>query len=563
MIASDWFPGLLAVCDAIITVALFYCSGTAGIEAYVAYFFIILIALLTRTWKQTLIYSSLVTTMYGLTLVQDLTRTGFTLDAHFMQSLVQLPLILAMAIACGRAMESVSVLVSSDPITGLPSRRQFAHLVYRALLHARKSHEKISVLVLDIAGMDDLHSTNGATASHSALKHVVSRLVPLLKQGDVMARQGPTSFTFLLKNFTTPKDVANLADEVVDALRIPLIVSGKPVALTGCLGGELVQDTFHARPSSIIENAKSALVCAKTRGKNCYEFYTKDMTSRSFDPLYLEVSLRNAIDRGELAVSYQPKIDLSTGHIAGTEALMRWQHQDLGALSPLLFIPLAEGSGLIEPMGEWILRAACLQIGEWKKNGFPPVHMGVNVSPKQLRHPGMVAGTSRILNETKLDPKCLELEITESVLIGETDAALDTLHQLKSLGIRLSVDDFGTGFSGLSYLSQMPIDALKIDQKFVREINQGHQAKTIIKGIVGMARSLGLKITAEGVENEEQALFLRDLGCHEGQGYLYSKPLTSAAMGHYLQAEQTRQRIDATKNAFIDALAGRYNKIAS
>jgi len=272
------------------------------------------------------------------------------------------------------------------------------------------------------------------------------------------------------------------------------------------------------------------------------------------------MSLRKALDRGELSVSYQPKIDLSTGQLVGTEALMRWQHRDLGPLSPLLFIPLAEGSGLIEPMGEWILRAACLQIREWQESGLPPVHMGVNVSPKQLRNPYLVSALSKILKETSVNPACLELEITESVLIGEADVALETLYQLKALGVRLSVDDFGTGYSGLSYLTQMPVDALKIDQSFIREIDNGHQGKAIIKGIVSMALSIGLKVTAEGVESQDQAFFLRDLGCHEGQGYLYSKPLSSGDMGQYLQGEQQRQKIEATKNAFIDALANRYNK---
>lgn len=563
VIASDWFPGLLAVCDAIITVALFYYSGRAGAEAYGTYFVIMLIALLTRTRRQTLIYTLIVTTMYGLTFVQDITRTGLALDLHFFQSLLQIPLTLAVAIACGRAMESVKLLASSDPVTGLPSRQQFTHLVNRALKQARKSREKIGVLVLEIAGIDEIYESKGHSASSCAMKHVVSRLVPLLKHGDVVARQGHASLAFLTKSFTTPEEVAKLAHQVVDVLRVPLIVSGEKVSLDTHIGGEFVHDTYNASSHALISNAKSALICAKTRGKNCYEFFSENMPSRSYDPLYLELSLRNALERGELSVSYQPKIDLANGQIVGTEALMRWQHRDLGSLSPLLFIPLAEGSGLIEPMGEWILRAACMQIREWQQRGLPPVLMGVNVSPKQLRNPHLVAAISRILKETMLSPECLELEITESVLIGEADVALETLYQLKSLGIRLSVDDFGTGYSGLSYLTQMPVDALKIDQRFVRDIGNGHQAKAIIKGIVGMALNMGLKITAEGVESQEQALFLRDLGCHEGQGYLYSKPLSSGDMDQYLQGEQKRQQLEATKNAFIDALASRYNKKAS
>lgn len=560
VIASDWFPGILAMCDAVITAALFYFSGRAGMEAYVAYFLIMMIALLTRTKRQTFIYSLIVTTMYGLTLVQDVAKTGLVFNSHLFQVLIQIPLTLAVAIACGRAMESVKLLASCDPVTGLPSRQQFMHLVNRALKQARKSRERLGVLILDVSEIDELYQRKGHAAASCAMKHIVNRLVPVLRQGDVVARQGHSSLALLTRNFISPVEVAHLADELIDLLRVPLIVSGEKVSLEAHIGGELVNDAFNASSSSIISNAKSALVCAKSRGNNCFEFHSADMSSRPYDPLYLERSLRKALDRGELSVSYQPKINLATGQLVGAEALMRWQHQDLGPLSPLLFIPLAEGSGLIEPMGEWILRASCTQIREWQESGLPPVHMGVNVSPKQLRNPHLVGTISRILKETGMNPECLELEITESVLIGEADAALESLYQLKSLGVRLSVDDFGTGYSGLSYLTQMPIDALKIDQRFVREIDNGYQGKAIVKGIVSMALSIGLKVTAEGVESADQAFFLRDLGCHEGQGYLYSKPLSSGDMGQYLHNEQRRQQVEATKNAFIDALAGRISE---
>lgn len=257
-------------------------------------------------------------------------------------------------------------------------------------------------------------------------------------------------------------------------------------------------------------------------------------------------------------MSYQPKINLATGQLVGTEALMRWQHPDWGPVSPVHFIPLAEASGLIEAMGEWILRAACVQGIGWQAQGLPPLYIGVNVSPTQLRNPQLVSTVARVLKETKLNPQCLELEITESVLIAEADTALENLYKLKALGVRLSVDDFGTGYSGLSYLTQLPVDALKIDQCFVREISNGHQAKAIIKGVVSMALNMGLKVTAEGVESQEQALFLRDLGCHEGQGFLYSQPLASGKIDAYLQSEHQRQRVEATKDALIEALVSRY-----
>jgi diguanylate cyclase (GGDEF)-like protein len=556
MIASDWFPGLLAILDTGITAALFYYSGRAGTGAYAAYFLIMMIALLTRTRRQTFLYSLVVTTMYGLTFYQDVGRTGISMDSH----LLQVPLTLAVAVACGRAMESLKILASSDPVTGLPSRQQFVHLVSRAVKRARKSQEKLGVLVLEIAGIDQINTVKGHSTSDRVMKNIVNRLVPLLKPGDVLARHGQASLAILTKNYVCPAEVAHLAHESVDMLRIPLIESGERVSLTANIGAELVPDAHKIAVGAILNNAKTALKCAKTRGENYYEFYSEDMASRTYDPLFLEMSLRKALDRRELSVSYQPKINLFTGQLAGTEALMRWHHPDLGQLSPVHFIPLAEGSGLIDPMGEWILRAACLQGIGWQEQGLPPVHIGVNVSPKQLRNQNLVSTVSRILTETKLNPQRLELEITESVLIGEADTALETLHKLKSLGVRLSVDDFGTGYSGLSYLAQLPVDALKIDQRFVREIGNGHQAKAIIKGVVAMALNMGLKVTAEGVESQDQAMFLRDLGCHEGQGFFYSKPLSSGDMEQYLQNEQQRQMVEATKNALIEALSNRYEK---
>jgi len=556
MIASDWFPGLLAILDTIITATLFYYSGRAGAAAYAAYFLIMIIALLTRTRQQTILYAAVVTTMYGLALYQDVGRAGVTLDYH----VLQVPLTLAVAVACGRAMESLRLLATCDPVTGLPSRTQFVHLVSRAVKQARKSRETISVLVLEIAGMNQVDKSKGSSASDRVMKHIVNRLVPLLKPGDVVARHGHSSLAILAKNYATPAEVAHLAHESIDIIRVPLIESGEGVSLSAYIGGELVPDAHKVVGSAIINNAKMALACAKTRGKNYCEFYSADMASRTYDPLFLETSLGKALSRRELSVSYQPKINLETGRLVGLEALMRWQHPDLGSVSPVHFIPLAEESGLIEAMGEWILRAACLQAKEWQACGLPPLYIGVNVSPRQLRNPQLVSTVARVLKETNLNPQCLELEITESVLIAEADAALENLYKLKSLGVHLSVDDFGTGYSGLSYLTQLPVDALKIDQCFVREISNGYQAKAIIKGVVGMALNMGLNVTAEGVETQEQVLFLRDLGCHEGQGFLYSKPLASGNIEQYLQGEQQRQKVDATKNALIEALSSRHTK---
>lgn len=559
LIASDWFPGLLATFDTIITAALFYYSGRAGADAYLAYFLIMIIALITRTKRRTILYALVVTTMYGLAFYQDANWTEVALDYH----LLQLPLTLAVAVACGRTMEVVRILATCDPVTGLPSRTQFVHLVSRAVKQARKSREKISVLVLEITGIDQLYEIRGNVAGDRAMKHIVSRLIPLLKPGDVGARHGQAGLAILTRNYVTPAEVAHLADESIEMLRVPYIESGERVSFAVHIGGELVPDVHKRDASTIINKAKLALTHAKTRGTNNYEFYSENMTSRAYDPLFLDTSLRKALARRELSVSYQPKINLATGQLVGTEALMRWQHPDLGSVSPIHFIPLAEESGLIEAMGEWILHAACLQVMEWQASGLPSFCIGVNISPKQLRNPQLASTVARVLKETNLNPRCLELEITESVLIAEADSALENLHKLKSLGVHLSVDDFGTGYSGLSYLTQLPIDALKIDQCFIKAISNGHHAKTVIKGVVDLALNMGLKVTAEGVETQEQVSFLNDVGCHEGQGFLYSEPLVPGNMKQYLLAEQQRQMIDATKHALIEAISNRYAKMYS
>ena len=322
LIASDWFPGLLALLDTIITAALFYYSGMAGVAGYTTYLVIMMIALLTRTRKHVYLYSGVVTSMYGLAFYQDGGRAFFTFDSH----LLQLPVTLAMAVACGRAMESLKVLATCDPLTGLPSRHQFGHLVRRAVKQAGKSKEQLGVLFLDIVGLDEVVNTQGHLASDRIMKSIVSRLIPLVKSGDIVARHGHASLSILTRNYDTPAEVANLAHDCVDMIRTPFITSGETVRLSAHVGGELVPDARHGTVTTMLHNAKTALARAKTRGANCYEFYSQEMESRSFDPLFLEISLRKALNRKELSVSYQPKVNLCNRATDG--------HRSTDALAP-------------------------------------------------------------------------------------------------------------------------------------------------------------------------------------------------------------------------------------
>jgi len=510
-------------------------------------------AFVVPTRRHVVVYAGIITVLYGLALYRD--GLGWLAsNSH----LVQLPIILAAAVGCGLAMESLNVFAHTDALTGLPTRKSFLQAVRGALREARRANQRFAILIIESS--DVLKSVGGKPniSSDEVLNSMVAKLVPLLHPGDMLARHGRSSFAILKKSRTNVVDVAYFAHDVIDRLQVPLIHGGHTHHLTSHIGTEVIAGSYRDGAATAVDKARAALAKAQSRGKNCFEFFAQDLDTRAFDPVFLEVSLRKALDRGQLSISYQPKIDLLSEALTGTEALMRWQHPDLGAFSPTVFIPLAERCGLIDELGEWILRRACIQWKQWQRSGLPPSRLAVNLSPKQLQNRNVVSMVSRILRESQLEPQYLELEITETLLVGESEESLATLHDLHSLGVRLSVDDFGTGYSGLTYLTHLPVHALKIDRRFVQEISKGFQAEAVLKGIINMASQMGLNTIAEGVETMEQAIFLRTIGCQEAQGFYYSQPLACQEMQAYLQNEQRRQVIEMTKNSLIAALTSRY-----
>ncbi|MDP2155334.1 MAG: GGDEF domain-containing phosphodiesterase, partial [Sulfuricella sp.] len=325
-----------------------------------------------------------------------------------------------------------------------------------------------------------------------------------------------------------PEEAAEVAARILSVLSQPFLLAGKEIFVGASVGITLYPTDGEAR-EGLIQNAEVAMYRAKEHGDSAYQFFTGDMNVRAFERLAMENSLRKALERGELLLYYQPQVDLETGKISGMEALLRWQHPELGMVSPAQFIPLAEETGLIVPIGEWVLREACRQNKAWQDAGMARMRVSVNLSARQFRQQNVVEMTAAVLKETGLTADCLELELTESYIMHNPEAAILTLEKLKEMEVFLSVDDFGTGYSSLSYLRRFPIDCLKIDQSFIRDTPGNADSAAIVTAIVAMGHSLGLKMVAEGVETAEQLTFLQRLKCQEMQGYYFSKPLPADA----------------------------------
>jgi len=530
VIVAEWFPGVLALSDTAITTAMIYLSGNATSDLYLTYFVIILIITTTRTAKQRFMFLSIVCVFYGISLYREIGETGLPLENH----LLRVPLLLIMAIFYGRTVDSARNLTDYDSVTGLPNRRQFLRLVAKGLAGARRTKRQIAVLLLDLDGFKLINETLGHAVGDQLLKEVATRLTDCVQQTAIIARQGGDEFTILSHNVPSSDHVAHLAQETLSSIVRPFRLAARDIFITTSIGIALYpQDADDA--DSLIKHADTAMSRAKQQGKNLYQFYSADMNVQAYERLVLENSLRKAVEQDELLVHYQPQINLATGHIVGVEALARWNQRELGLVLPEQFIPIAEETGLIVSIGEWVLRKACFQVKAWHEGGWPAVQLSANISARQFKQPDLVAMVSRVLRETGLRSNSLELELTESITMETAETTIRTLHDLKALGIRLSIDDFGTGYSSLSYLTRFPIDTLKIDQTFIRDITTSPDAEAVVTAILAMAQALKLKVIAEGVETEAQETFLMKHGCHEAQGFHYSKPLTTTEMAEFLR----------------------------
>lgn len=424
------------------------------------------------------------------------------------------------------AEEQVHYLAFFDSLTGLPNRRLLKDRLDKALASARRRKEKVAVLFLDLDRFKIINDSLGHSFGDLLLQEVAQRLKKWAREQDTTARVGGDEFLITLIGLKDAADAAVATDRLIKAIAAEFVVQGRTLNVS-CSVGISVFPEHGEDAESLIKNADAAMYCAKEGGRHTFRFFTETMNVQVVERLTIENSLRLALARNELSLVYQPQVNIVTGEVTGLEALLRWEHPEMGSVSPDKFIRVAEHSGLIVPIGEWVLRSACSQAREWQDEGLPALPVAVNVSAVQFRQEGFCNLAATVLADTGLHPRCLELEITESVLLSHADVMSSVLEELRKMGVKLAIDDFGTGYTSLSYLRQFPFSKLKVDRSFIRDVAVNSDDAAITAAIINMARSLNLKVIAEGVENEAQMAFLRAHRCDEIQGYYFSRPLTA------------------------------------
>ncbi len=431
-------------------------------------------------------------------------------------------------------------LANFDSLTRLPNRALFRDRLRRAISRAQRNKTRLALLFLDLDRFKNINDSLGHHAGDQLLRGVAKRLTQNARKGDTVARLGGDEFTVILENIHTPDDASLVANKILELMEPPFRLDGHELVVSPSIGITLYPDDAEDM-RSLLKNADTAMYRSKEKGGNRYQFYTEGMNARAYEHLVLESNLRHALERDQFELYFQPQIDLHTHGIIGIEALIRWNHPERGFLSPDKFVPFAEETGLIIPIGEWALNNACLEAKRWQENGLPPVRIAVNLSMRQFRQKMFVDLVANALSNSELDPHLLELEITESFLAQNVDQATKVLRQLHELGVQLSVDDFGTGYSSLSYLKRFPLNTLKIDQSFVKDLDSGPQGATIAEAIIALGKSLNLNIIAEGVETEEQVFFLKSRGCDRVQGYFVSPPMCASDMLRWLKDNRSRR----------------------
>jgi diguanylate cyclase (GGDEF)-like protein len=429
--------------------------------------------------------------------------------------------------------DRLSYMAQFDALTGLPNRSMYLDRLGHTLIEAARDKLAVAVLFVDIDRFKNVNDTLGHSAGDTLLVKIAERLKSSVRLGDSIGRLSGDEFAVAVAHLAREDHAAVVAQKIVTALAAPFVIEGHSVYVSASVGIS-VYPSDGTEPDVLVKNADTAMYRAKQSGRNAYQFYLPQMQARATQRLRLESQLRGALDRDEYRIHYQPKINLATGLISGLEALLRWQSPDRGLVQPGEFISVLEDAGLIIPVGEWVIASVCSQIRRWQSAGavVPPV--AVNLSARQFRQQDLDAVIGRILMDSQIDPRLLEFELTESILMTDAESAVDTLRQIKARGIRLALDDFGTGYSSLSYLKRFPLDALKIDRAFIRDVTENPDDVSIVVAIISLARSLRLKVIAEGVETQEQLAFLRRHGCDEAQGYYIARPMDTDSVSRLL-----------------------------
>jgi diguanylate cyclase (GGDEF)-like protein len=427
----------------------------------------------------------------------------------------------------------VNHLADYDTLTGLPNRAHFEDRLEQALAVAQRGGKMLGIVFISLDQLKKVNDNLGHLPGDQLMKEVARRLRSCVAEDDTVARFGGAEFAVMLTHIDGAKDVMETIGSIRDALHPSLDLDGQELFATTSVGVSLFPHDG-TESQSLLKNACSALYRVKKSGGDNYRFYAEGMNAKASKQFALETSLRHAIDNQELVLHYQPRLAVNSLKITAVEALVRWQHPQLGLLSPAEFIPMAEDNGLILPIGEWVLRTACRQNREWQERGFAPMRVGVNVSARQFQEQHLAENVLQILEETGLAPEYLDLELTETSVMSNAKSTIEMLTRVKAMGVTISIDDFGTGFSSLSYLKLLPIDALKIDQSFIRDVTTDPDAAALVMAIITLAHNLRLQVVAEGVETEEQLRFLNLLRCDEVQGYFFSKPLPSKGLEQML-----------------------------
>jgi len=433
----------------------------------------------------------------------------------------------------------ITYLASYDALSGLPNRSLLGDRTAQAMTHARRIGRPCALIVLDLDRFKLINDSYGRSAGDALLRQVGERIRGAVRDGDTTARLEAASFAVLAADLARADDVLNVTRKVHELFKVPLSIEGHDIHVTLSVGASVFPrdgDNFDA----LLGNADVAKHRVKASGGKGFQFYAAAMTREATERIELENALRTAVARRELELHYQPQVDIASGRIRGVEALMRWRHAERGWIPPGRFIPVAEESHLIQPLGDWALGEGCRQLAAWDRAGHYDLQVGINVSAVQFRSSGFVGAVTRALRAHEIDPSRLELELTESELIDDREVAISVLGSLKKLGVKISVDDFGTGYSSLNYLSRLPVDCLKIDRSFVVRVEQGGRDAAIVQAIISLAHSLGLRVLAEGVETKEQLRFLRAHGCDEAQGHLFARPCATDAASSLIAARSLK-----------------------